>query len=89
MGGCCPGSGVRLMISLTEVSWCHSVGRWPGAVRYRIVFTRPRVDPRTQDYYERRIKEGKTRREIVRCLKRYAAREVFHLVKQLQPDPRS
>ncbi|GAA2951592.1 hypothetical protein GCM10011428_84230 [Streptomyces violaceus] len=36
-----------------------------------------RVDPRTQDYYERRIKEGKTRREIVRCLKRYAAREVF------------
>ncbi|WP_033306560.1 hypothetical protein RFN58_34175 [Streptomyces iakyrus] len=48
-----------------------------------------RVDPRTQDYYERRIKEGKTRREIVRCLKRYAAREVFHLVKQLQPAPRS
>ncbi|MER5513828.1 hypothetical protein [Streptomyces sp. NPDC002763] len=35
---------------------------------------------RAQDYYERRIKEGKTRREIVRCLKRYAAREVFHLV---------
>ncbi|WP_406326787.1 hypothetical protein [Streptomyces sp. NBC_00203] len=53
------------------------------------MFTRLRVDPRTQDYCERRIKEGKTRREIVRCLKRYAAREVFHLVKQLQPGPRS
>ncbi|WP_337662782.1 hypothetical protein [Streptomyces sp. AC04842] len=53
------------------------------------MFTRLRVDPRTQDYYERRIKEGKTRREIIRCLKRYAAREVFHLVKQLQPAPRS
>ncbi|MER5534855.1 hypothetical protein ABT050_14400 [Streptomyces mirabilis] len=53
------------------------------------MFTRLRVDPRTQDYYERRIKEGKTRREIVRCLKRYAAREVFHLVRWLQPGPRS
>ncbi|MFE0378421.1 hypothetical protein ACFW1M_23210, partial [Streptomyces inhibens] len=40
-----------------------------------------RFDPRTRDYYERRIKEGKTRREIVRCLQRYAAREFFHLVR--------
>ncbi len=53
------------------------------------MFTRLRVDPRTQDYYERRKKEGKTRREIVRCLKRYAAPEVFHLVKQLGSGPRS
>ncbi|WP_323138761.1 transposase [Streptomyces mirabilis] len=63
--------------------------RQANAALHRIVFTRLRVDPRTQDYYERRIKEGKTRREIVRCLKRYAAREVFHLVKQLRPPPRS
>ncbi|WP_456317182.1 IS110 family RNA-guided transposase [Streptomyces mirabilis] len=61
--------------------------RQANAALHRIVFTRLRVDPRTQDYYERRIKEGKTRREIVRCLKRYAAREVFHLVKQLQSAP--
>ncbi|GGW25826.1 hypothetical protein GCM10010339_95050 [Streptomyces alanosinicus] len=52
-------------------------------------FTRPRVDPRTQDYDERRIKEGKTRREIARCLKRCAAREVFHLVRQVQSGSRS
>ncbi|MFJ8941967.1 hypothetical protein ACIRG4_01515 [Streptomyces sp. NPDC102395] len=45
------------------------------------MFTPLRVDPRTQDYYERRIKEGKTPREVVRRLKRCAAREVFHLVK--------
>ncbi|WP_405633190.1 transposase [Streptomyces sp. NBC_00016] len=56
---------------------------------HRIVFIRLRVDPRTPDYYERRIKEDKTRREIVRRLKRYAARDVFHLVGQLQPGPRS
>ncbi|MFJ4206416.1 hypothetical protein ACIP2Y_43275 [Streptomyces sviceus] len=63
--------------------------RQADAALHRIVFTRRRVDPRTQDYYERRIKEDKIRREIVRCLKRYAARQVFHLVEQLQPDPRS
>ncbi|WP_406472087.1 transposase [Streptomyces sp. NBC_01615] len=63
--------------------------RQANAALHRIVFTRLRVDLRTQDYYERRIKEGKTRREIVRCLKRYAAREVFHLVIQLQPGPRA
>ncbi|MFD0503907.1 IS110 family transposase [Streptomyces chiangmaiensis] len=63
--------------------------RQGNAALHRIVFTRLRVDPRTQDYYERRINEGKTRREIVRCLKRYAAREVFHLVRQLQSGTRS
>ena len=44
------------------------------------MFTRLRVDPRTQAYYERRTQEGKTRRESIRCLKRYVAREVFNLV---------
>ncbi|MET7801430.1 hypothetical protein [Streptomyces decoyicus] len=47
--------------------------------------TRLRFAPRTQDHYERRTKEDKTRREIVRCLKRYAAREVFQLVWPVQP----
>ncbi|MEU9114364.1 IS110 family transposase [Streptomyces sp. NPDC048483] len=55
--------------------------RQANAALHRIVQTRPRYDPRTRGYYRRRIKEGKTRREIVRCLKRYAAREVFNLVR--------
>ncbi|WP_151770089.1 IS110 family transposase [Streptomyces abyssomicinicus] len=58
--------------------------RQANAALHRIVQTRLRVDPRTQDYFERRTKEGKTRREIVRSLKRYAAREVFHLVRPTQ-----
>ncbi|MEV7380815.1 transposase [Streptomyces lydicus] len=58
--------------------------RQGNAALHRIVQTRLCFDPRTRDYYERRIKEGKTRREIVRCLKRYAAREVFHLVRAVQ-----
>ncbi|MEU5426445.1 transposase [Streptomyces olivoreticuli] len=47
--------------------------RQANAALYRIVQTRLRFDPRTQDYYERRIKEGKTRNEVVLCLKRYVA----------------
>jgi transposase len=35
-------------------------------------------DPRTRVYVERRLKEGRSKREIVRILKRYVAREVFH-----------
>ena len=34
-------------------------------------------DPRTQHYVERRVKEGKTKREAMRCLKRYVAREIY------------
>ncbi|WDT58460.1 IS110 family transposase [Streptomyces sp. G7(2002)] len=55
--------------------------RQANAALYRIVQSRLRFDARTRNYYERRIVEGKTRREIIRCLKRYAAREVFNLVR--------
>ena len=34
----------------------------------------------TRDYVARRIAEGKTKTEIMRCLKRYIAREVFPLL---------
>lgn len=45
---------------------------------WRIVFTRMGHHPPTQAYVERRLKEGKTKSEIIRCLKRYVAREVYH-----------
>ncbi|MFF4835533.1 transposase [Streptomyces sp. NPDC001315] len=61
--------------------------RQANAALHRIVQTRLRVDPRPRDSYERRIKERKTRYENVRCLKRYAAREVFHLVWPTQSCP--
>ncbi|MFF3165412.1 transposase [Streptomyces sp. NPDC003273] len=61
--------------------------REANAVLHRIVFTRLRHDPRTQAYSERRTQEGKTRREIIRCLKRYAAREVFNLVRPVPRTP--
>ncbi|WP_187285922.1 IS110 family RNA-guided transposase [Streptomyces sp. me109] len=61
--------------------------RQANAALHRIVFTRLRHDHRTQAYYERRTQEGKTRREIIRCLKRYAAREVFNLVRTVSSVP--
>ena len=61
--------------------------RQANAALHRIVFTRLRHDPRTHAYYERRTQEGKTRREIIRCLKRYAAREVFNLVRAVSSAP--
>jgi transposase len=38
---------------------------------------RMRRDQRTQQYVARRTQEGKSKREIIRCLKRYVAREVY------------
>jgi len=45
---------------------------------YRIVLCRLRHDPATQAYAERRTKQGLSKPEIIRCLKRYVAREVYH-----------
>jgi len=41
------------------------------------IVTRMRMDPRTRAYLERRTAEGRTLREIRRCLKRYLAREIY------------
>jgi transposase len=51
--------------------------RHANSALWRIVFTRLRSHPPTLAYYQRRSDEGKTRREIIRCLKRYVARELY------------
>jgi transposase len=43
-----------------------------------IVITRLRNDPRTQAYMTRRLAEGRSKPEVIRILKRYVAREVYH-----------
>jgi transposase len=45
-----------------------------------ICVVRMRVDERTRAYVARRSAEGKSRREIMRCLKRYVAREVYRVL---------
>lgn len=44
---------------------------------YRTVIVRMRFHQPTIDYVARRTAEGKTKAEIIRCLKRYVAREVW------------
>ena len=47
---------------------------------HMIIVTRRRAHPATIAYIERRISEGKTRREATRCLKRYLARRLYRLL---------
>jgi transposase len=43
---------------------------------HTIVLCRMRHDPRTRDYVQRRTKQGLSKKEIMRCLKRYIVREI-------------
>ncbi|MFD9948948.1 IS110 family transposase [Nonomuraea sp. NPDC059023] len=47
---------------------------------YTIVIARLRWCTRTRGYIMRRQAEGKTRREAIRCLKRYIAREIHKII---------
>lgn len=47
---------------------------------WRIVMVRLTCDEETKAYAARRMAEGKTKRDVIRCLKRYIAREVFALL---------
>ena len=52
-----------------------------------VVLTRMRTDPGTHAYIARRLAEGKTTKEIRRCLKRYASRQIFRTLTTAHPDP--
>ncbi len=60
--------------------------RQANAALYRIVLVRMRWEQRTQHYVERRTKEGKTKKETIRCLKRYVAREVYAVLKMINRE---
>ena len=50
---------------------------------YVIALCRMSHDERTRTYVARRTEEGKTKKEIIRCLKRYIAREVYRILAYL------
>jgi transposase len=52
---------------------------------HMILVTRKRTHPATIAYIERRLQEGKTRREANRCLKRYLARSLYRLLEHGPP----
>ncbi|MBU2671059.1 IS110 family transposase [Actinoplanes bogorensis] len=61
--------------------------RQANSALYTVAVTRLRWDQRTREYVERRTTEGKTRREAIRCLKRYIARELYQLITQAITTP--
>ncbi len=55
----------------------HGGDRHANATLYQIVLTRMSSDDETRNYVRRRRVEGLSTREIMRCLKRYVARQTF------------
>jgi transposase len=53
---------------------------------HMVVHSGMQHDPRTRAYVQRRTKQGLSRREIMRCLKHYVARELFNLLPRPQVD---
>jgi transposase len=52
---------------------------------YRIALVRMSAHPQTRDYVERQVAKGRTKKEILRLLKRAIAREVFRLLTRPAP----
>jgi transposase len=68
---------------VTRLRLSKGGNRQANAALWTIVTTRMVSDPRTRLYVQRRTKEGKSKREIIRMLKRYVAREVYHYLPPL------
>lgn len=62
--------------------------RQANAALHRIVLVRMNCDSRTRDYVDRKRSEGRGNKEIMRCLKRAIAREVFTLLTKPVEVPR-
>jgi transposase len=60
--------------------------RQANAALYRSVIVRMQYHEPTKTYVARRTAEGKTKREIIRCLKRHLAREAWALMRPLRLD---
>ncbi len=83
-------AGLRARGSLTVWSTAEAIEAWraeprtgrgghrqANAALHRVVVVRMRAHQPTIAYVRRRTAEGKTKREIIRCLKRFVAREIF------------
>jgi transposase len=84
LGGAAPiptSSGQTIRVRLNRSGY-----RQLNQALYTVVLTRLRTDPGTRTYATRRRAQGKTSREIKRCLVRYVARQFYRLL-ETQPAP--
>ena len=68
--------------SLGELTLAEQI-RLSLSILWRIVLVRMGTDEATRKYLARRMTEGKTKAETMRCLKRYVAREVYNALPKL------
>ena len=73
----------------TRYRLCRGGDRQANCALHQIVLVRMAKDPRTHDYIAKRTADGKSTREIMRCLKRALAREVYHLLTHPAAVPRA
>lgn len=66
---------------------CRGGDRQANSSLYRIVVVRMSTDARTRAYVAKRTEDGLSKKEIIRCLKRYVAREIFHVMKNPRSAP--
>lgn len=59
--------------------------RQANAALFRVVLVRMRWHEPTKVYVARRTTEGLSKREIIRCLKRYVAREIYQILREIFP----
>ena len=60
--------------------------RQANAALHRTVVVRLRRHRGTKEYMRRRMAEGMTKSEVIRCLKRYVAREIFAILRKFGQD---
>lgn len=58
----------------------RSGNRQANSALWRIALVRMATEQRTKDYVAKRTSEGKTKKEIIRCLQRHIAREIHQLL---------
>jgi len=72
----------RCLLRTPTTAPSHNRGgdRQANAALYIIAISRLRWDPATKAYMRRRLAHGKTPKEVIRCLKRYIARQVHRAI---------
>jgi transposase len=71
---------------------CRGGDRQANRALHAIALTRMSHDPRTRAYVERRTTEGLSKKDIMRCLKRYIANEIHRIIttpRPAQTDPKT
>lgn len=81
--GACPIPASSGATQRHRLNWAGH--RQANSALYRSVIVRMRFHPPTIAYVARRTAEGKSKREIIRCLKRYVAREIYRNITQSPP----